>query len=73
MNPFDVSMVNRVAKEIEESGRRMQQIVNSPTELTAELNKVQSSLNSLQSLTQADRAAGANANTAQYTPNQNQS
>ena len=70
---FDVSTVNRVAKEIEASGRRMQQIVNSPNELSAEIQKIRSSLDSIQSMTQANQTAGANANTAQYTPNQNQS
>ena len=70
---FDVSLVNRVAKEIEESGRRMQDFVNSPLELSAEIHKIQSSLNSIQSLTQVDQAAGANANTAQNVPDQNQS
>ncbi|AEI43645.1 hypothetical protein [Paenibacillus mucilaginosus] len=69
---FDVSTVNRVAKEIEESGKRIQAAVNSPNELEAELQKLQSSMDSLQSLTQAG-AAGANANTAQNAPNQNQS
>ncbi|WP_199618665.1 hypothetical protein [Paenibacillus alkalitolerans] len=70
---FDISTVNRVAKEIEESGRRMQAVVNSPNELAAEIQKIQSSLDSIQSLTQAGRAAGANVNTEQHAPNQNQS
>ncbi|WP_426446144.1 hypothetical protein ACP26L_21255 [Paenibacillus sp. S-38] len=70
---FNVSTVNRVAKEIEESGKRIQAAVNSPNELESELQKLQSSMDSLQSLTQAGRAAGANANTAQNAPNQNQS
>ena len=70
---FDVATVNRVAKEIEESGRRMQAFVNSPRELTSEIQKIQSSLASIQSLANLDQAAGANANTAQQAPNQNQS
>lgn len=69
---FKASTANRVAKEIEESGRRMQ-VVDSPQELLSEIQKIQSSLNSLQALTQVDQAAGANANTAQQAPNQNQS
>lgn len=69
---FNVSTVNRVAKEIEESGRRMQAI-DSPRELLSEIQKIQSSLNSIQSLTQVDQVAGNNVNTAQQAPDQNQS
>ncbi|WP_276357932.1 hypothetical protein [Cohnella caldifontis] len=72
MTQFDVATVNRVAQEIEASGRRIQAIVNSPNELETEILKIQSSLDSLQSLTQAGQAAGANAHTAQHAPNQNQ-
>jgi regulator of replication initiation timing len=70
---FDIALIQRVSKEIEESSKRMQEIVNSPNELTVELQKIQSSLNSLQSLTQNTNIAGTNANTAQYAPHQNQS
>jgi hypothetical protein len=66
-------LINRVAKEIESSAKRLQQNVNSPNELTMEVQKIQSSLNSLQSLTRNADGAGANANTAQYAPDQNQS
>lgn len=70
---FDVATVNRVAKEIEESGRRLQANVNSPQELEAEIQKIRSSLDSIQSFTHADSWAGANVNTVQTIPNQNQS
>jgi regulator of replication initiation timing len=69
---FDIALIQRVAKEIEESGKRMQQIVNSPNELKMELQKIQSSLDSVKSLSQTHEA-GTNAHTAQYAPNQNQS
>nr|WP_275984101.1 hypothetical protein [Paenibacillus hamazuiensis] len=65
-------MVHRTADEIEECARRLQQHVNSPQELQMELLKIQSCIDSLGSLTR-NESAGANAKTAQLTPNQNQS
>jgi hypothetical protein len=70
---FDVTLIERVAKEIEESGKRLQEYVNSPNELTSDLQKIQSSLNSLESLVRNSAGAGTNGNTAQYAPDQNQS
>jgi hypothetical protein len=70
---FDVSMINRVGKEIEDAAKRLQKTVNSPDELTMELAKIESSLRSLESLAGMESYAGANAKTAQYAPNQNQS
>jgi hypothetical protein len=70
---FDVSLISRISDEIENSGKRLREIVNSPNELTAEVQKIESNINSLKSLTKGTKGAGANANTAQYAPNQNQS
>lgn len=73
MQPFDVGTIHRVAQEIEATGKRMQQVVNSPNELTMELQRLQSSMDSLQSFMRNTNAAGGNANTAQTVPDQNQS
>lgn len=71
--PFDVSLISRVSDEIENSARRLKQSANSPNELMAEVQKIETSISSLKSLTTGTNAAGANARTAQYAPNQNQS
>ncbi|MFB4162940.1 hypothetical protein ACE1TI_03660 [Alteribacillus sp. JSM 102045] len=70
---FDVSLVSRMSDEIEESGKRIREMVNSPEELKSEVQKLESSLQSLKSLTEENNAAGANANTTQTYPDQNQS
>ncbi|SDI35406.1 hypothetical protein SAMN05192534_1385 [Alteribacillus persepolensis] len=70
---FDVSLVSRMSDEIEQSGKRMREMVNSPYELQMELQKLESSLQSLKSLTENQSQAGSNANTTQTYPNQNQS
>jgi|GEM_PF-3130674 len=61
--PFDVSLVQRVGKEIMESGKRLQEYVNAPDELKAEMMKIEANLNSLQTLVQQAQSAGANART----------
>lgn len=69
---FDVGLINRVAQEIERSGQRMQKLVNSPEELDFELKKVESSIESLNSLRYVSSTAGANASTVQKTEQENQ-
>jgi len=68
---FDVDIIHRIADEIESSAKKLKEQVNSPNELTHQLRVIQSSVNSLQSLTR-NEAAGVNASTAQQTPDQNQ-
>lgn len=68
---FDVDIIHRIADEIESSAKKLKEQVNSPNELTKQLQVIQSSVNSLQSLTR-NGAAGGNASTAQQTPGQNQ-
>lgn len=69
---FDVSLVSRVSEEIGHSARRLKEHVNSPNELIVELQKIESSINSLKNLTEGIDAAGMNATTTQHAPNQNQ-
>ncbi|SDJ04255.1 hypothetical protein [Alteribacillus bidgolensis] len=70
---FDVSLVSRMSDEIEESGKRIREIVNSPEELKTEVQRLESNISSLKELTEADNGAGANANAMQTYPDQNQS
>ncbi|GAA4710236.1 hypothetical protein [Brevibacillus fulvus] len=60
---FDVSLIQRVGKDIEESGKRLQEYVNAPDELQSEVQKIQANLNSLLSLAKQTDSAGANART----------
>ncbi|MFC5713840.1 hypothetical protein ACFPU1_13790 [Thalassorhabdus alkalitolerans] len=69
---FDVSLVSRVSEDIEDSAKRLREIVNSPQELSAELQKIESCVRSLQSLSEGQNQAGANAANAQHAPDQNQ-
>jgi len=62
--PFDVSLIQRVGKEIEESGKRLQDYINAPSELKQELQKIEANMNSLNTLLQGTQAAGSNAGTA---------
>ncbi|WP_235827963.1 hypothetical protein [Brevibacillus migulae] len=63
MMPFDVSLIQRVGKEIEESGKRLQDYINAPNELQNELQKIEANMNSLNTLLQGTKAAGSNAGT----------
>jgi DNA anti-recombination protein RmuC len=69
---FDVSLVSRVSDEIGNSARRLKQHANSPNELQAEIQKLESNISSLKDLAQNNQAAGANAEAAQLAPDQNQ-
>lgn len=60
---FDIGLIQRVGKEIADSGSRLQDYVNAPDELQAELMKIQANVNSLNSLVQNTKSAGANART----------
>jgi D-ribose pyranose/furanose isomerase RbsD len=70
---FDISLISRVSDEIESSAKRLKQHVNSPVELTNEIQKIEASLLSLKSLNQQTQVAGSNARTSQLAPYQNQS
>jgi hypothetical protein len=70
---YDVALVSRVSEEIEGSARRLKQNANTPDELKMEIQKIESSLDSLKSLNQTTAKAGANAKTAQTIIDQNQS
>jgi hypothetical protein len=69
---FDVGLISRVSNEIKESANRLQQHVNSPNELNMEIQKIESSINSLKNLSESAAPAGANAKTTQLSPDQNQ-
>lgn len=70
---FDVSLISRLSEEIGNSARRLQQTANSPDEIITEVQKIESSINSLKAMAIGTNAAGVNANTPQHAPDQNQS
>lgn len=69
---FDVGLVNRICSDIENTAKSLKQHVNSPNELTKEIQRIESNLESLRSMSQKIQGAGSNAD-AQLTPHQNQS
>ena len=69
---FDVSLVARVSDEIGNSARRLKHYANSPNELQAEIQKLESNITSLKDLANGNQAAGANAESVQVVPDQNQ-
>lgn len=60
MSQFQVSLVHRLADDLENVAKNMKEHVNTPVELQDDITKINSILGSLQSHVQATANSGAN-------------